>query len=109
MNFKELKKSCEITFEEGLIPKETCGVLELFLDNLIRDDKAAKATKIVAKDGVLRQIHLQGIEASPTQHWCLFERIAAAEASKLAYYNKRSKPPSDSFSPGKWPNKPSLR
>ena len=51
MNFKELKKSCEITFEEGLIHKETCGVLELFLDNLIRDDKAAKATKIVAKDG----------------------------------------------------------
>ena len=54
MNFKELKKSCEITFEEGLIHKETCGVLELFLDNLIRDDKAAKATKIVAKDGKKR-------------------------------------------------------
>ena len=55
MNFKELKKSCEITFEEGLIHKETCGVLELFLDNLIRDDKAAKATKIVAKDGRKRK------------------------------------------------------
>merc|ERR1712203_440335 len=55
------------------------------------------------EEGVLRHLHLQGAEAGPPRHWCLiqgdvhhelfvndlFERIAA-EASKLAHYNKRS-------------------
>merc|ERR1739848_344876 len=68
----------------------------------------SKRTQEVTKEpqeaqGILRNLHLQGSEASTPRHWSvfkgneyhefivndIFERIAA-EASRLAHYNKRS-------------------
>merc|ERR1711862_945577 len=62
-----------------------------------------KEGKQETQEGVLRHLHLQSLEASPSRHRCIqqghvhheflryniFERIAA-EASRLALYNKRS-------------------